>query len=59
MIHGNNDTTGAVRSVEKIVTGLQWAAIAPVLEVTGTVGKDHREAAHDLGGTLAATLSAG
>src|SRR5436305_14785364 len=23
-VHGNNDTTGAVTAIEKIVTGLQW-----------------------------------
>lgn len=57
IVHGNNDTTGAVRSVEKVVTGLQWAAVGPALEVTGAIERDQREAAHDLGGTLAATLS--
>ena len=57
VVHGNDDTTGATRSVEKVVTGLQWSAVAPALEVTGAINREHREAAHDLGGTLAATLS--
>lgn len=59
IVHGNNDTTGAVTSVQKVVTGLQWQAVAPALEVTGEVGREHREAAHDLGATLAATVSEG
>ncbi|HQF04149.1 MAG TPA: flavodoxin [Phycicoccus sp.] len=58
LVHGNNDTTGAVHSVEKIVAGLQWSATSPALEVTGPISKEHREAARDLGATLAATLSA-
>ncbi len=57
IVHGNNDTTGAVTSIEKVVTGLKWESVGPALEVTGTVGAADREAAHDLAATLAATLS--
>ena len=28
-VHGNLDTTGAVRAVESIATGLQWRAVRP------------------------------
>lgn len=57
IVHGNNDTTGAVTSIEKVVTGLKWESVGPALEVTGAVGAADREAAHDLAATLAATLS--
>ena len=56
-VHGRYDTTGAVRSVESIVGALPWQQSAPVLEVLGEVGDADREAAYELGGTIAALLS--
>lgn len=56
-VHGRYDTTGAVRSVQSIVGALGWTQAAPVLEVLGEVTNAHREAAYDLGGTLAALLT--
>ena len=56
-VHGNNDTTGAVAAVERITTGLGWEPVARPLEVTGPVDRAVREAAQELGGTLAATLA--
>ncbi len=56
-VHGRNDTTGAVRSVLSITTGLRWRQAAEVLEVVGDVDAEHREAAYDLGGTIAALLA--
>lgn len=56
-VHGRYDTTGAVRSVQSIVGALGWTQAAPVLEVLGDVTDRHREAAYDLGGTLAALLT--
>jgi NAD(P)H-dependent FMN reductase len=53
-IHGNTDTTGAVRSVQKITAALQWAQSAPVLSVVGTLQPADLDAARDLGATLAA-----
>ena len=55
-VHGRYDTTGAVRSVQAIVGALAWRQSAPVLEVLGDVGEAHREAAYELGGTLAALV---
>jgi NAD(P)H-dependent FMN reductase len=55
-VHGGNDTTGAVRGVEKVVTGLKWQqVVAPVL-VTGQVDRAALEACEELGGTVAAHL---
>jgi NAD(P)H-dependent FMN reductase len=56
-VHGRYDTTGAVRSVLSIVGALGWAQASAVLEVLGDVGPDEREAAYELGGTLAALLA--
>lgn len=55
-VHGRYDTTGAVRSVQAIAGALPWRQAAPVLEVLGAVGDAEREAAYELGGTLAALL---
>ncbi|RJQ70994.1 flavodoxin [Pseudonocardiaceae bacterium YIM PH 21723] len=52
-VHGNNDVTGAVRSVETITTGLRWKAVRPPLEVTGPVSRDE---AWELGASVAAEL---
>lgn len=57
-VHGRYDTTGAVRSVSSIVGALQWRQAAATLEVMGDVTDEHRDAAYDLGGTLAALLMA-
>ena len=55
-VHGRYDTAGAVRSVQSIVGALPWRQAAPVLEVLGDVGDPEREAAYELGGTLAALV---
>lgn len=55
-VHGRYDTTGAVRSVQSIVGALQWRQAAETLEAMGDVTQEHRDAAYDLGGTLAALL---
>jgi multimeric flavodoxin WrbA len=55
-VHGGNDTTGAVRSVEKVVAGLRWQQVAAPVEVTGQVDKAALEACGELAGTVAAHL---
>src|SRR5947209_17993687 len=55
-VHGNNDTVGAVASVERIVTGLALSKAADALEISGAIGAGVRQRAYELGGTLAATL---
>lgn len=55
-VHGRYDTTGAVRSVLSITGALGWKQAAATLEVMGDVTDEHRDAAYDLGGTLAALL---
>lgn len=55
-VHGRYDTEGAVRSVLSITGALPWTQAAPVLSVLGDVGQVQRDAAYDLGATLAALL---
>jgi hypothetical protein len=56
-VHGNNDTTGAVRGVEAITTGLRWKPARPALSVLGQPGTDDLEACWELGAAVAAGLS--
>jgi len=55
-VHGGSDTTGAVRSVEKVVTGLQWRAVAAPVAVSGPVDRPALDACADLAATVAAHL---
>lgn len=55
-VHGNNDTVGAAKAVEKVATGLSLDKAADVLEITGAIDAKVRERAYELGGTLAAML---
>ena len=57
-VHGGNDTTGAVRAVEKVVTGMRWQQVAAPVTVTGQVDKAALTACEELGGTVAAHLVA-
>ena len=58
-MHGNDDTTGAIRDIERIVTGLRWNRVQPVLSVTGSPGKADIEAARELGAATSAILAEG
>jgi len=58
-VHGNDDTTGAVKAVERVVTGLRWKLAHPVVEVVGELSSADREASWELGATLAARLAEG
>lgn len=53
------DGSGAVSSVQRIVTGLAWREVAPPLVVRGDVTEEAEEAAAELGATLAGGLAAG
>jgi multimeric flavodoxin WrbA len=57
-VHGRYDTTGAVRSVLSITGALGWRQGYDVLEAMGDLDDADLEAAYDLGGTIAALLTA-
>src|SRR5436305_6855170 len=58
-VHGNLDTSGAVRAIESITTGLGWRPVAPILTVSGAPTAADRKLLYELGGTIAATLTSG
>lgn len=55
-IHGNNDTTGAIRGIEAVTTGLGWEKTTPTVSVTGEPTKQDLQACWELGATVAAGL---
>ncbi len=58
-VHGNQDTGGAVRSVQEVTSALGWEAVASPVEVEGQPERPDVDACFELGGTLAASLAAG
>jgi NAD(P)H-dependent FMN reductase len=54
-VHGNSDVDGAVRDVERIVTGLGWRSVTPPLRVAGPVDRVVTEAAWELGAVAGAS----
>ena len=56
-VHGGMDTTGAVRAVQAIATGLRWREIRPPVCVTGAPGKQDLQACWELGALLAAEVA--
>jgi multimeric flavodoxin WrbA len=57
-VHGASDTTGAVKAVESIASGMGWRKVRPAVAVIGTPDKAGLEACWELGALLAAELSA-
>jgi len=55
-VHGNNDTTGAVSGIEKIVTGLQWRRAQEPVLVLGDPSREDLDACWELGAAMAASL---
>ena len=58
-VHGNNDTDGALLSIEKIVTGLRWKRVHDSVSVIDKPVQADLDACWDLGATLAASLTLG
>jgi hypothetical protein len=56
-VHGNNDTTGALRAVEMITTGLRWQPAQAPLSVVGDPTPADLVACRELGGAVAAGLT--
>lgn len=57
-VHGNDDTLGAVRSVERVVTGLAWEQVVAPVSVVGTPSRADLDACRDLAATVAVRLVA-
>jgi multimeric flavodoxin WrbA len=58
-VKGGHDGEGAIRSVEKITTGLAWKSALPPVLVVGAIDGAAAERCHELGITFAAGLEAG
>ena len=56
-VHGNNDTAGAVRSIEAATTGLRWVLAQSPLEIVGPPTKADLDSAWELGAALTARLT--
>jgi multimeric flavodoxin WrbA len=55
-VHGNRDTTGALRGIETITTGLQWQRAQDPVTVVGEPERADLDACRELGAALAAGL---
>lgn len=55
-VHGNNDTTGAVRAAESITKAMGWQRVHDPVAVIGAPGRDDTEAVWELAATVAASL---
>ena len=58
-IHGNLDSSGAVRAIESITTGLSWQAVRPPVTVSGAPTAEARAEVRDLGSLVAVTVAGG
>ncbi|WP_375481038.1 flavodoxin family protein [uncultured Jatrophihabitans sp.] len=56
-VHGNQGVDGALRAAASITGGLGWSQAHEPVTVSGSPGKDDREACWDLGATVAATVA--
>jgi NAD(P)H-dependent FMN reductase len=56
-VHGNNDTTGALKAIEVITTGLQWRQAQAPVSVTGSPSRADVDACWELGAALAALVA--
>jgi multimeric flavodoxin WrbA len=57
-VHGNEDTTGAIRAIESIAGALQWHKAHEPVAVMGKPEQSDLDALWELGATVAAGLSA-
>jgi multimeric flavodoxin WrbA len=56
-VHGNNDTTGAIKAVEVITTGLRWRAAQHPVSVIGEPRREDVDACWELGAAMSALLA--
>jgi NAD(P)H-dependent FMN reductase len=56
-VHGNNDTTGALKGIEMITTGLRWRQAQAPVSVVGEPSRADTDACWELGASLAALLT--
>ena len=57
-LHGNNNTTGAVRAIEAITTGLQWRLTQAPVSILNEPSRTDLDACRELGAAFTAGLVA-
>ena len=55
-VHGNDDTGGALASIQRITGALRWKQVAAPLSLTGQPGPADLEACRELAATVAVNL---
>ena len=55
-VHGNDDTAGALSSVQRITGALRWKQVAAPLSLIGAPGREDLEACRELAATVAVSL---
>lgn len=55
-VHGNSDTSGAVRAIDTIATGMGWRRAFESVSVVGAPTRADLDQCHELGATMAAGL---
>jgi multimeric flavodoxin WrbA len=58
-VHGNSDTTGALRAIEMITTGLKWRTAQAPVSIVGEPTTADVDACWELGAALSALLAEG
>jgi NAD(P)H-dependent FMN reductase len=55
-VHGNDDTAGALASIQRITGALRWKQVAAPLNLIGAPGPAELEACRELAATVAVSL---
>jgi len=55
-VHGNDDTAGALSSIERITGALRWKQVAAPLQLVGAPGPVELDACRELAATVAVQL---
>jgi multimeric flavodoxin WrbA len=58
-VHGNDDTAGALSSIQRITGALRWKQVAAPLSLTGAPGRDDLDRVRELAATVAVSLEQG
>jgi NAD(P)H-dependent FMN reductase len=56
-VHGNDDTSGAIRAIHKIAGGMQWKQVAADVSLVGAPDKSDLESCAELGALVALAVA--
>jgi hypothetical protein len=55
-VHGNDDVTGAIASIQRITGALRWKQVVAPVSLVGAPGPADLEACRELAATVAVSL---